>query len=68
MEKSQDILDLFANKYLQAPEPSLYGLPDGISPSEDLDAEKTHSSYDSHYGTTDSGNTVYDNLSNSLHN
>lgn len=40
-------------------EPSLYGLPDGILPKEDLDAP---SDPDPDYGTTDSGNTFYSNM------
>lgn len=41
---------------LNPTEPSLYGLPDGISPKEDLDAPNDE---DPDYGTTDSGNTLY---------
>jgi len=40
-------------------EPSLYGLPDGITPQEDLDAP---SDEDPDYGTTDSGNTLYNKM------
>jgi len=40
-------------------EPDLYGLPDGISPKEDLDAPNDE---DPEYGTTDSGNTLYDKM------
>jgi len=45
---------------LNPAEPSLYGLPDGIYPKEDLDAP---SDEDPDYGTTDSGNTLYSKMS-----
>lgn len=55
----QDILDKFFDKYLLNPkEPALFGLPDGIIPSEDLDADKTISNKNPYYGLTDSGNIV----------
>lgn len=56
--KSLD-LDKLTNKYLKPAEPSIYGLPDGISPPEDLDAP---SNENPQYGVTDSGNTLYDNM------
>jgi hypothetical protein len=39
-------------------EPGLYGLPDGMEPAE-LDADKTISPRNLDYGTTNSGNTLY---------
>lgn len=47
------------DKYLQTSEPSLYGLPDGINPKEDLDSP---SEEQPQYGTTDSGNTFYNEI------
>lgn len=52
-------LDNLENKYLNPAEPSIYGLPDGISPPEDLDAPNDENPQ---YGTTDSGNTVYNEM------
>jgi hypothetical protein len=60
-EKDLD-LDRLEQKYLTPHETSLYGLPDGISPQEDLDPNATISEVDQQYGTTDSGNTLYDKL------
>lgn len=60
-ESSKDFdLERLIEKYL--PEPSLYGLPDGISPKEDLDPSATMNDRDVDYGTTDSGNTLYDKM------
>jgi len=53
-------LDVLFQKYLQPAEPSLYGLPDGISPPEDLDAPNDENPQ---YGETNSGNTLYDKMS-----
>ena len=39
-------------------EPGLYGLPDGME-EEELDADKTISPRHQDYGTTNSGNTLY---------
>jgi hypothetical protein len=55
-------IESIINKFLNPKEPSLYGLPDGISPPSDLDADVTISNRDSSYGTTDSGNTLYDKM------
>jgi hypothetical protein len=49
----------FLEKYLNPAEPSLFGLPDGISPPEDLDAP---SNENPQYGITDSGNTIYNKI------
>ncbi len=49
-------LDKLSKKYLTPAEPSIYGLPDGINPKEDLDAPSNENPW---YGTTDSGNTLY---------
>lgn len=49
----------FIEKYLNPAEPSLYGLPDGISPTEDLDAP---SDENLQYGVTDSGSTIYNKM------
>lgn len=62
-EASKDFdLESLVKKYLTPAEPSLYGLPDGISPKEDLDPSATMSDRNVDYGTTDSGNTLYDNM------
>lgn len=55
-------LNHLINKYLNPSENSLYGLPDGISPKEDLDADSTISNRNIDYGTTDSGNTLYEKM------
>lgn len=57
-------LDKLIQKYLNPKETDLYGLPDGIDPEEDLDADKTVNNSNSQYGTTDSGNTLYDKIMN----
>lgn len=51
-------INKLVQKYLNPAEPSLYGLPDGILPQEDLDAPDIDNPQ---YGTTDSGNMTYDN-------
>lgn len=61
-EDADKDLDKLEQKYLTPKEPSLYGLPDGISPQEDLDPESTLSEVSQQYGTTNSGNTLYDNI------
>ena len=58
VDKDLDFDD-FIEKYLNPAEPSLYGLPDGISPPEDLDAP---SDENPQYGTTDSGSTIYNKI------
>jgi hypothetical protein len=40
-------------------ESAIYGLPDGILPIEDLDQPSNENPW---YGTTDSGNTVYNEM------
>jgi hypothetical protein len=55
-------IESIINKFLTPQENGLYGLPDGISPPSDLDADVTISNRDSAYGTTDSGNTLYDKM------
>jgi len=58
VDKDLDFDD-FIEKYLNPAEPSLYGLPDGISPPEDLDAP---SDENPQYGTTNSGSTIYNKI------
>lgn len=58
-----DLLTKFIEKYKGTKEPPLMGLPNGIKPEEDLDADRTVSDINPQYGTTDSGNQTYDNLS-----
>jgi len=57
-DKSADI-DTLIEKYLNPAEPPIYGLPDGISPQEDLDSPSTEQLQ---YGETDSGNTFYNEM------
>lgn len=59
---SDEDLDKLKNKYLTPKETSLFGLPDGISPPEDLDPEATVSDENPDYGTTNSGNTLYEGM------
>jgi hypothetical protein len=49
------------NQHLNAKEPDLYGLPDGIDSKEDL--EEPSATENPYYGITDSGNTLYDKIS-----
>ena len=51
------------NKYINAEEPPLMGIPNGIEPKEDLDADRTVNDMNPEYGTTNSGNTTYEDLS-----
>lgn len=56
-------LDQLESKYPEPQEPPLMGMPNGIKPEEDLDADRTVNNINPQYGTTDSGNQTYDNLS-----
>lgn len=47
-------------KCLNPKEPPLYGLPDGIE--SQLDIETLDNGKNEYYGTTDSGNTLYDQM------
>jgi len=60
MKMSDETLENLTDKYLNPKENGLYGLPDGIDPQEDLDADKTVSDENPDYGTTNSGNTLYE--------
>lgn len=55
-------IESIINKFLNGKEISLYGLPDGITPVSDLDADVSISNRNSDYGTTDSGNTLYNQI------
>lgn len=65
---SKDLKDLAEDfytkyeKFLNAKEPDLFGLPDGFEPGEDLDSDKTKYTHNPEYGTTDSGNTLYSKI------
>lgn len=61
-ESEESNLDRLSEKYLTPAEPSLYGLPDGISPVEDLDADKTINDINPYYGINDSKSNIYDNI------
>lgn len=56
----EDKLHALMDKYLNAKELPIFGLPDGISPPEDLDPEATINRSNPYFGTTDLGNMVYD--------
>ncbi len=58
IDELQDKLDTLTKK-LNPKETDLMGLPQGISPPEDLDAPNDE---DPDYGTTDSGNTFYNEM------
>jgi hypothetical protein len=62
-ELSQEELDKLIEKYLSTKESPLMGLPNGIKPEEDLDADYTVNDINPEYGTTDSGNTTYEGVS-----
>jgi hypothetical protein len=49
-------------KVIRPTQTPLLGLPDGMDPAE-LDADKTISDRSADYGITDSGNTLFDNIS-----
>lgn len=51
------------DKYLSSPSP-LMGMPDGITPESDKDADATKSNGNPGYGTTDSGNLTYESRLN----
>ena len=59
-EVDHDFLNKIINKYLNRDEIGLFGLPDGIVPNSDLDADQTISTENPDYGTTNSGNTTYE--------
>lgn len=56
----EDILQKLFNKYLSPSETDLFGLPDGIDPNSDLDAEETMETEQPYTGTLDFGTQMYD--------
>ena len=58
-DNSEASINDLIDKYLRPAEPSLYGLPDGIDSKEDLDSP---SDEQLQYGTTNSGNTIYNEI------
>lgn len=54
--KVQSLMD----KHLNIAEPPIFGLPDGISPPEDLDPEATINHINPYFGTTDVGTQIYE--------
>lgn len=58
-----DVINKLIEKYHEPKESPLMGLPNGIEPKEDLDADYTVNDINPEYGTTDSGNTTYKNVS-----
>jgi hypothetical protein len=59
IEELQNLLYELKNKQLTPKEPDIYGLPQGIIPTEDLDM--LNEKYNN-YGTTNSGNTLYEKM------
>lgn len=55
-EKLKDLED----KYLEPSETDLFGLPDGIDPISDLDAEQTEQTEEPFTGTSDIGTNIYE--------
>lgn len=55
-------VDDLMDEIINPKEPSLLGLPDEVLPNEDLDSDKTKSQRSQDYGTTDSGNILYNKL------
>jgi hypothetical protein len=55
-----DILDKLQDKYLEPSETDLFGLPDGIDPNSDLDAEETEQVEQPYTGTSDIGTEIYE--------
>lgn len=55
-----DVLEKLINKYLPSSEPELFGLPDGIEPDSDLDAEQTINTERPFEGTSDIGTGMFD--------
>jgi hypothetical protein len=53
-------LEELSHKYLTPAETDLFGLPDGIDPPSDLDAEETIQTENPDYGITDSGRQMYE--------
>jgi hypothetical protein len=53
-------LEQLMEKYLSKQEPGIFGLPDGIHPSEDEDPSATINHINPEAGETDSGNTMYE--------
>jgi hypothetical protein len=49
-------------KNIRPAAPSIYGLPDGILPEEDLDAVNHVSNTNPYFGTLNNGNTMYDKM------
>jgi len=56
----EDKLHALMEKYLNAKEPPPLGLPDGMSPPDDLDPVSTIQTEQPFFGTTDMGITVYE--------
>ena len=53
-------LERLTKKYLSPRENGLFGLPDGISPPDDIDPNATVNEPNPEYGETESGNTMYE--------
>lgn len=58
--KNPKNIDEIMNKYLSPAETDLFGMPDGIDPNSDLDAEVTVNNENPYYGITDSGRQMYE--------
>lgn len=55
----EDLKEL-ENKYITPAETDLFGLPDGIDPVSDLDADQTINDDTPNYGVTDTGRQMYE--------
>jgi hypothetical protein len=57
---NEDDLESLEHKYLTPSETDLFGLPDGIDPVSDEDADVTVNNKNTYYGTPDTGRQMYD--------
>jgi hypothetical protein len=57
---NEDDLESLEHKYLTPSETDLFGLPDGIDPISDEDADVTVNNKNTYYGTPDTGRQMYE--------
>ena len=57
---SKDVVKKLQEKYLTPAETDLFGLPDGIDPNSDLDADQTINSENTQYQMPDEGRQMYE--------
>lgn len=58
-DENEDVLEKLIKKYLPSSESELFGLPDGIEPDSDLDAEQTMDVEEPFTGISDIGTGIY---------